>query len=239
MKNIKTICLLSLFLSASQITQAQISEQNTSNEKETEIEKKIRLIPTSHINLINMIFMEAPLYTLKIQAAYRKSQQILKEFDLQTDSEIKAFNKKYNTKEKIKALVSQRQEDILKPVKELFPLLHLKEYRFINEPLFVNMLIEEKTQNEIKLKTKKDKVSIEDIYKYMNLKDIPIGLKFLNSNKEKAQTFFKDYIIDKETLITCCGEFTALFGPFNKILTQKTKDNAVQYYKALISKRRK
>lgn len=236
MKNIKTICLLSLFLSSSQVAQTQTKEQNTSDEK---IEKKIKLIPASHINLINMIFMEAPLYTLKTQAAYKKSQQILKELDLKTDSEIKAFNKNYNTEEKIKTLVSQRQEEILKPVRELFPLLHLKEYRFINEPLFINMLIEEKTQNEIKLKTKKNKISIEDIYEYIDLKDIPIGLKFLNSSKEKAQTFFKDYIIDKETLITCCEEFTALFGPFNKILTKKTKDNAVQYYKALINKRRK
>ena len=233
MKNIKTICLLSLLLSTS------LSAQSTQSISNDEIERKIKLIPISHINLINMIFMEAPIYTLKTQGAYKKAQQILKILDPQTKDLIVKFNKQYNTQEKINALIVKYREEIVRPVKNLFPLLHLQEYRFINEPLFINILIEEKTQNEIKSKTKKNKVSLEDIYKHIDKKDIPIGLKFLKTDTKAAQTFFKDFIIDKETLITCCKEFDILFGPFNKILTQETKNNAVKYYKELINKKRR
>lgn len=250
MKNIKTICLLSLFLSISLSVQTEVTQkvsestqgevtQKLNKQKEIEIERKLNLIPESHKNLINIIFTEVPLYTLKTQSAYKKAQQILKELDPQTKNDIDKFNKKYNTQEKINALVVKYRDEIVRPVKDVFPLLHLKEYRFINEPLFINILIEEKTQNEIKLKTKKNNVSLEDIYAHINEKDIPLGLKFLKVDEKAAQTFFKDFIIDKETLITCCKEFDTLFGPFNKILTQKTKNNAVKYYKKLMSKKKK
>lgn len=232
MKNIKIIYLLSLTLSL-QITQAEIIKHNEPTELEKKFEEKAKLIQEGHVNLINVIFQEAPAYTLKLQSAFQKVQKILLEFN----TEIKT--KKLINKEDEKILIAQLKIDILKPVEQLAPLLHKKGYRFLNEPLFIELSLEEETKEAIKTKIKKSNLSLDDIYQNIEENQIPLALKFLKSDEKTSQSFFSDFIVDRETLIETCKELEKLLGPLNKILTDQTKQKAIEFYKNLVAKNHK
>jgi hypothetical protein len=236
MKNL-TILLLVL---SSQIINAQFKDQTKLEKKRIEdvIQNKADLISESHQNLINIIFQEAPIYTLKLQGAYKKTQQILKELNDAKELELKS-SLKNKTEVVDKDKVEVLKLEILKPIEQLIPLLHRKAYRFLNEPLFVELLLDEDVKDKIKSKTRSDKVTVEDINKILSENEIPVGIKFLNTDSKKASTFFFDYIQDKDTLLNCASEFDKLFGPFNRILTEETKQKAVNFYKELIAKAKK
>lgn len=239
MKNIKNITILLLVLFSQRINAQFKNQLKLEKEKiENIIQKKADLISESHQNLINVIFQETPIYTLKMQSIYKKTKQILKELN---DS--KKLESKINLKDKVEIVDKNRVEtlklEILKSVEHIIPLLHRKAYRFLNEPLFVELLLDEDVKEKIKRKTKKDKVTIDDINKNLSKEEIPVGIKFLNAESKKASTFFFDYVQDKDTLLNCVSEFDKLFGPFNRILTDETKQKAVDFYKELIAKSKK
>ncbi len=207
-------------------TQQNNSSNNDFNSILENKSKLIYTIPESHSRLINKIFKDNLIYMLRLQSSYKNSKIIL--------------TKKDNIKE---AEVEKFKQEMLKPVKDIFPLLHKKIFRFINEPLFISLL----SQNLIdKIKNTAankniiiENIKLEDASKYLDKEEMPACLIFLNTDAREIDGFFEKYIHDKDSLLKVCEELIQLFGSLNKTFTEETKNGAKEFYKKLIEQSNK
>lgn len=217
--------LLVISIFAINANKIKVETVNTNDKKEI---TEIYTFPENHIKLINTIFQEVPIYTLRLQSSYKKALTIISQ-----ENDIKETD------------IENLKATVLNPVKQLFTALHRKAFRFIIEPFIVSLLdkesetiIIEKTSVE-KINIKNQKIKLEDVFKHMEIDKIPVGLKFLNSDEKECPDFFYNYVQNKETLLKACKELIALFEPINKILTEETKKKAVDYYKSIMAKKSK
>jgi len=124
------------------------------------------------------------------------------------------------------------KNDALKPVITVFPILHKKAFRFVNEPLFMSLLSPE-SKAKIILASNSANIKLEAVFKFEEISKIPVGLKFLNCEEKDAPMFFDNFVKNKETLLEICKELIALFEPINNIFTEETTKKAFELYKKL------
>jgi hypothetical protein len=196
-----------------QISTNNISATNATQASIIQISKYI--VPENHAKIINKIFQENPIYTLRLQSSYKKALDIIVNANIIQETD-----------------VPKLKNDALKPVVAVFPVLHKKAFRFVNEPLFMSLLSPE-SKAKIMLITGNTNIKLEDVFKFEEYTKIPVGLKFLNCEEKDAPMFFDNFVKDKETLLETCKELIALFEPINNIFTDETKNKAFEFYKKL------
>lgn len=199
------------------VAKAQEIQTQNAQEKAQEIQevKNIYTFPINHAILLNKLFLDNPIYTLKLQSSYKKAQNIILK-----ENEIK------------EADITLLKNELLKPVENILPVLHKKLFRFITEPLFISLLGLD-AKNIVLEKTQNKDVTLENIFKYLDLEKIPASVQFLNADEKLADTFFDNFIKDKKSLLIVCQEFTSFFESINNTFTDETKNKAVEFYKKL------
>ena len=201
---------------------AQLVNQISTNNIPTAITDQITtiqtskyIVPENHAKIINKIFQENPIYTLRLQSSYKKSLDIVLTADAISEAD-----------------VPKLKNDALKPVITVFPILHKKAFRFVNEPLFMSLLSPE-SKAKIILASNSANIKLEAVFKFEEISKIPVGLKFLNCEEKDAPMFFDNFVKNKETLLEICKELIALFEPINNIFTEETTKKAFELYKKL------
>ncbi|KKP24242.1 MAG: hypothetical protein SZ59_C0002G0088 [candidate division TM6 bacterium GW2011_GWF2_28_16] len=209
MKNIKFIILLFISFNNLCANTEIIPEQ-----KQTQL--AVYNFPENHAKLLNQIFLDNPIYTLKLQSSYKKAQTIILKKNEIKDTEIESL-----------------KNELLKPVDYILPVLHKKVFRFITEPLLLALLSLESKQFVLE-KSQSKELTLENIFKYLDLEKIPASLQFLNTDEKEAGTFFDKFIKNKTSLLIVCQEFTSFFESINNTFTDETKNKAIEFYKKLI-----
>ncbi|MBU4269661.1 hypothetical protein KJ644_04440 [Candidatus Dependentiae bacterium] len=216
-KYLKTIFCFFIVLGLKNINcmQAQQSIKNIATNNSI-IQNSKYIVPENHAKIIDKIFGENPIYTLRLQSSYKELQKIVENINSIQELD-----------------VPKLKNGALKPVITVFPVLHKRAFRFVNEPLFMSLLSAE-SKAKIMLSVNTANIKLEDVFKFEADANIPVGLKFLNCLEKDAPMFFENFIKDKATLLQVCTELIALFEPINNILTDETKNKAVEFYRKLM-----